>query len=729
MLKRLLSVKKTNTTSNTKKYQSEEDVSDHHHNHYSHHHHHPYSLHHSSQHTEQKNNYSGTENNTPTVTHHTEPLPKVTEQISQPTRKVQPLMQELHANDPHNRSSIISDPIVEMESPILFTPMNQLLPYGDGSNKVFGYENFGNTCYCNSVLQCLYNLTELRLNLLEYPARDPKTRIRKLDMDGEKPRLFTEESFEPLPPSSQNNINNHLNSPTFMNESQKKDILERQNRERRLMNKEKEKEKEPRKNSFMGFQVPSGKQSGKEKEQGNDSEPEKPEITHANLMTSDMMTEKLHEGCQEILVGRIHESTTTPQSPRFREVQYPEENDLSNNKILPERQQQGNNQIKQSTHTSEKRKKAALLQGPIVNVDHIINPSEKVSLYETLRELFECITENKSLTGVVSPVEFVKVLKKENILFNSMMQQDAHEFLNFLLNELSEYLQNHISHPSNKPTDIPFKNYVIDLFQGVLTNRIKCLTCDNITSRDEPFLDFPIGVKGDENIDIQDVLRCYHTREMLNGSNKFYCSQCCGLQEAERIVGLKQLPHTLALHLKRFKYSEEQNTNIKLFNKVQYPLKLDVASTFDSSIAKKYELTGVVIHMGGSPQHGHYVSLCKNDKFGWLLFDDETVESVTEKTVLEFTGDSSNQATAYVLFYKELDEKDTKPVDYQTNIDELVRYDDWYRERLRKTFKLMHDEPITRDTHPVKAQHSNDVSPESKEKDKSKRKSRILGFI
>ena len=199
-------------------------------------------------------------------------------------------------------------------------------------------------------------------------------------------------------------------------------------------------------------------------------------------------------------------------------------------------------------------------------------------------------------------------------------------------------------------------------------------------------MDFPIEVQGDEETDIQEILKSYHQREMLNGSNKFYCDECCGLQEAERLVGLKQLPDTLTLHLKRFKYSEKQNCNIKLFNNIHYPLTLNVCSSINSKVCQKYELAGIVVHMGGGPQHGHYVSLCKHEKFGWLLFDDETVEAVKEETVLEFTGESPNMATAYVLFYKamysnavEKNDRENMAKEQDDNIDSLIKYDDWLR--------------------------------------------------
>ncbi|CAG8445930.1 10186_t:CDS:10 [Rhizophagus irregularis] len=202
------------------------------------------------------------------------------------------------------------------------------------------------------------------------------------------------------------------------------------------------------------------------------------------------------------------------------------------------------------------------------------------TLFSALKELFWKISSQKKRTGVMAPNGFIAKLKKEN------------------------------GSEINSNTSSLKTTWVHKLFEGTLTNETKCLTCETITSRDDPFLDLSIDIE--QNSSVTSCLRQFSASEMLVHQDKFFCDVCCGLQEAEKRMKIKKLPNVLALHLKRFKYQES------------------------------------------GPYHGHYVTLVKS-MGQWLLFDDDTVEPVDESEIHKYFGDIPATGSGYVLFYQACD--------------------------------------------------------------------------
>ncbi|KAI9660173.1 MAG: hypothetical protein M1829_006509 [Trizodia sp. TS-e1964] len=317
----------------------------------------------------------------------------------------------------------------------------------------------------------------------------------------------------------------------------------------------------------------------------------------------------------------------------------------------------------------EYKKKQAMLAGPILNMgyENARNYGMKESLFSALKDIFEAMVAHESRTGIVSPQRFLDVLKQENEMFRSSMHQDAHEFLNLLLNEVVSNVENtpeEVTTKEDHPTEAqnsllatgtnsPASGWVHDLFEGTLTSETKCLTCENTSHRDEPFLDLSVDL--DQHSSVTSCLKKFSEEEMLCERNKFHCDKCGGLQEAEKRMKIKRLPKILALHLKRFKYTEDLQRLQKLFHRVVYPYHLRLFNTTDDAEDpdRLYELYAVVVHIGGGPYHGHYVSIIKTQDRGWLLFDDEMVEPVDKNYVRNFFGERPGLACAYVLFYQE----------------------------------------------------------------------------
>lgn len=328
----------------------------------------------------------------------------------------------------------------------------------------------------------------------------------------------------------------------------------------------------------------------------------------------------------------------------------------------------------------EYKKKQAMIKGPVLELAQ--QNSEAYGMQECtftgLKDIFTALIESNTRTGVLSPQRFLEIFKRDNEMFRNSMHQDAHEFYGLVLNDVISNVEANArriqekENASNKDglaqsvqnafggngvaaagTRSPGTGWVHDIFEGVLTSETKCLTCETASQRDETFLDLSIDLE--EHSSVTSCLRKFSAEEMLCERNKFHCDHCGGLQEAEKRMKIKRLPKVLALHLKRFKYTEDYSRLHKLFHRVVYPYHLRMFNTTDDAEDpdRMYELYAVVVHIGGNAYHGHYVAVIKTPDRGWLLFDDEMVEPVDKHFVRNFFGDKPGMACAYVLFYQE----------------------------------------------------------------------------
>lgn len=321
------------------------------------------------------------------------------------------------------------------------------------------------------------------------------------------------------------------------------------------------------------------------------------------------------------------------------------------------------------------------------------NKRTKETLLTCLADLFHSIANQKKKTGTIAPKKFIARLRKENELFDNYMQQDAHEFLNYLLNTIADILQaekqqqaqsnskgSKCTSSSGEQTlsqnctqaaagvgqqtsgggqgpqqPKPEPTWVHDIFQGTLTNETRCLNCETVSSKDEDFLDLSVDVS--QNTSITHCLRGFSNTETLCSEHKYYCENCCSKQEAQKRMRVKKLPMILALHLKRFKYTEQQNRHTKLSYRVVFPLELRLFNTSDDAYNpdRMYDLVAVVIHCGSGPNRGHYISIVKSHGL-WLLFDDDIVDKIDASAIEDFYGLTSDtpktSESGYILFYQ-----------------------------------------------------------------------------
>ncbi|ESA44138.1 ubiquitin C-terminal hydrolase CreB, variant [Neurospora crassa OR74A] len=331
----------------------------------------------------------------------------------------------------------------------------------------------------------------------------------------------------------------------------------------------------------------------------------------------------------------------------------------------------------------EYKKKQAMIKGPVLELTQE-NPDAygmEECTFTGLKDIFTALIQSNSRTGVISPQRFLDIFKRDNEMFRNSMHQDAHEFYGLVLNDVISNVEAYArrmqesrkeigttSSPLNQQSSSPSltrslmasnlrtpeTSWVHDIFEGVLVSETRCLTCETVSQRDETFLDLSIDLE--EHSSVTSCLRKFSAEEMLCERNKFHCDRCGGLQEAEKRMKIKKLPKVLALHLKRFKYTEDYSRLQKLFHRVVYPYYLRMFNTTDDAEDpdRIYELYAVIVHIGGNAYHGHYVSIIKTKDRGWVLFDDEMVEPVDKNFVANFFGDKPGMACAYVLFYQEV---------------------------------------------------------------------------
>ncbi|KAK8137939.1 hypothetical protein PG984_001319 [Apiospora sp. TS-2023a] len=461
------------------------------------------------------------------------------------------------------------------EPPPELTPLEKMLQNAgpvreDGTDKFYGLENFGNTCYCNSMVQALYYTTVFREHVLNYPPLSPSE---------------TPEGFKPK-------VNVVVRAPQAENGT-------------------------------------ANQANGKK-----------------TLTTAEALARRKQINSGQVIPG-------TQQGLR------PED----------------------KPDTPEYKKKQAMLKGPILELAQE-NPGAygmDECTFTGLRDIFMTLVEANTRTGVLSPQRFLEIFKRDNEMFRNSMHQDAHEFYGLVLNDvisnvernanrlleqqtkrtndgLLQSLESAFSHavmPTSNGVNSPGTGWVHDIFEGVLTSETKCLTCETTSQRDETFLDLSIDLE--EHSSVTSCLQKFSAEEMLCERNKFHCDHCGGLQEAEKRMKIKRLPKVLALHLKRFKYTEDYSRLQKLFHRVVYPYELRMFNTTEDAEDpdRLYELYAVIVHIGGNAYHGHYVSVIKTEDRGWLLFDDEMVEPVDKHYVRNFFGDKPGMACAYVLFYQE----------------------------------------------------------------------------
>ncbi|XP_049401012.1 ubiquitin C-terminal hydrolase 12-like isoform X4 [Solanum stenotomum] len=213
--------------------------------------------------------------------------------------------------------------------------------------------------------------------------------------------------------------------------------------------------------------------------------------------------------------------------------------------------------------------------------------------------------------------------------YDSFMQHDVQELNRVLCEKLEDKMKGTV-----------VEGTIQKLFEGHHMNYIECINVDFKSTRKESFYDLQLDVKGCR--DVYASFDKYVEVERLEGDNKYH-AEAHGLQDAKKGVLFIDFPPVLQLQLKRFEYDFMRDTMVKINDRYEFPLELDLdrengkylSPDADRSVRNLYTLHSVLVHSGGV-HGGHYYAFIRptlSDQ--WYKFDDERVTKEDNKRALE----------------------------------------------------------------------------------------------
>jgi len=274
----------------------------------------------------------------------------------------------------------------------------------------------------------------------------------------------------------------------------------------------------------------------------------------------------------------------------------------------------------------------------------------------------------------ISPESLFSVIWKVVPRFRGYQQQDAHEFMRYLLDRLHTELLTLVPTATNNGQFVGLprtkSTIVTAIFGGILQNEVNCLICGMESKKHDPFLDLSLDIpshftaktptpkNGEAICQLSDCLSSFTEIEQLEDTELYMCSTCKTKQKSTKKFWIRRLPNVLCLHLKRFRWSSYFRVKVDTY--VEFPLcglnmshyvlnnSYETRNSSSGGGCNEYDLAAVIVHHGSGAGSGHYTSYATHDG-SWYHFNDSTVTPCDKETV--------TRCKAYMLFYVRRDIK------------------------------------------------------------------------
>ncbi|WOL15326.1 ubiquitin carboxyl-terminal hydrolase 25 [Canna indica] len=264
------------------------------------------------------------------------------------------------------------------------------------------------------------------------------------------------------------------------------------------------------------------------------------------------------------------------------------------------------------------------------------------------------ISRSLSLDGTLdAPSKIHKCVALFAEHFRWGRQEDAHEFLRYVIDAChNACLKIHkrsgniggnggVVGGDHRAEERPGPSTVMkDIFGGALLSQVKCLTCKGESNKTDEIMDICLDLY--QTSSLKDALGRFFQPELLDGNNKYSCSNCKKLSVAKKQMFLQRAPNVLVIQLKRFEgiNGGKINRNIE-FNEILGLSKF--MSNMNQDPEPEYSLFGSIVHSGFSPDSGHYYAYIKDASGRWYCCNDAHVSLSSTQEVLS--------EKVYILFY------------------------------------------------------------------------------
>ena len=182
-------------------------------------------------------------------------------------------------------------------------------------------------------------------------------------------------------------------------------------------------------------------------------------------------------------------------------------------------------------------------------------------------------------------------------------QHDSQEFIRILLFDILERIL----------YDTPFNNIINNIYKVNYISNMKCNQCGNINTKIESEYVLNLQILNMKNIH-ESLYSNFGLEEIIEDYNCEKCQKKVNIKKWSKIISL---PNYINFGLNRFIYDYNTLERVKLNNKFEFPLEINMKEYCDfeeKNINEDeyiYELYGVIVH-SGTPYSGHYYAYIRD---------------------------------------------------------------------------------------------------------------------